>query len=79
MQPDTIKQLIESNLPDCQALVQGDGTHFEAVVISDAFRDKATLARHRMVYATLGNSMQSEIHALSMRTYTLEEWRATSG
>jgi acid stress-induced BolA-like protein IbaG/YrbA len=74
MEPDTIKRMIESGLPGCQVEVHGDGSHFEAVVISDAFEGKNTLTRHRMVYGTLGDNMQSAIHALSMRTLTNAEW-----
>jgi acid stress-induced BolA-like protein IbaG/YrbA len=69
-----VKHLIESGLPGSQAEVSGaDGVHFEATVTSDAFRGKLPLARHRMVYATLGDLMGGEIHALSLRTVTPEE------
>lgn len=74
MQTDTIKQMIEAGLPGSEAQVTGDGTHFEAVIISDAFEGKNTLTRHRMVYGALGDAMQSAIHALSMRTLTKAEW-----
>ncbi|MDA1106928.1 MAG: BolA/IbaG family iron-sulfur metabolism protein [Proteobacteria bacterium] len=71
MDADTIKRMIETGLPGSQAHVSGaDGTHFEAVVISAAFQGKTTLQQHRMVYATLGDNMQSAIHALSLRTST---------
>ncbi len=54
--------------------MQGDdGVHFEATVVSDAFRGKLPLARHRMVYATLGDRMGGEIHALQLKTQTPEE------
>ena len=71
MDADTIKRMIETGLPGSQAHVSGpDGTHFEAVVISAAFQGKTTLQQHRMVYATLGDSMQSDIHALALCTST---------
>ena len=74
MNPQTIQQLIEAGLPGAQARVSGDdGVHFEAVVVSAAFRGKLPLARHRMVYATLGERMGGEIHALALRTLTPEE------
>jgi len=47
--------------------------HFEATVVSEAFRGKLPLARHRLVYATLGARMGGEIHALALRTLTPEE------
>ena len=71
MNADTIRQLIETGLPGSRAQVQGeDGVHFEAVVVCAAFAGKLPLARHRMVYATLGEKMGGEIHALQLRTLT---------
>lgn len=73
MTPEYIKQQIETGLPDAQAQVTGDGTHFEAVVVSEAFAGKKPLERHRMVYATLGEQMGGAIHALSIRAWTPQE------
>ena len=74
MNADTIRDLIESGLPGARADVQGDdGVHFEATVVAEAFRGKLPLARHRMVYATLGERMGGEIHALQLRTLTPDE------
>ena len=74
MNPATIKQLIEAGLPGAEVQVMGDdGVHFEARVVSPAFAGKLPLARHRMVYATLGEKMGGEIHALQLRTLTPEE------
>ena len=76
MNAETIQQLIEAGLPGARAQVQGDdGVHFEAVVVCEAFRGKLPLARHRMVYATLGDRMGGEIHALALRTLTPDETR----
>ncbi len=76
MQPDEIKQLIAAGL-DCSYLnVDGDGRHFEAVVVSAEFESRATLARHRLVYATLGDHFATEtLHALSLKTFTPEQWQ----
>ena len=74
MNPQTIRELIEQGLPGARADVRGDdGVHFEATVVCDAFRGKLPLARHRMVYATLGERMGGEIHALQLKTITSEE------
>ena len=74
MDTRTIQNLIEQGLPDAQVVVEGaDGVHFEARVISAAFAGKLPLARHRMVYATLGDLMGGAIHALALRTLTPEE------
>lgn len=74
MDAETIRELIETGLPGARAEVQGaDGVHFEATVVSEAFRGKLPLARHRLVYATLGELMGGAIHALQLKTVTPEE------
>ncbi|NUS60250.1 MAG: BolA/IbaG family iron-sulfur metabolism protein [Lysobacter sp.] len=74
MNADTIRRLIEQGLPGATAQVAGeDGVHFEATVVSEQFRGKLPLARHRMVYATLGERMGGEIHALALKTLTPDE------
>lgn len=74
MNAETIRDLIEQGLPGARAQVQGDdGVHFEALVVYEAFRGKLPLARHRMVYATLGELMGGAIHALALRTLTPDE------
>ncbi len=70
---EQIKNWIEVGLPESTAEVSGDGHHFEAKVICSAFNMKSKLQRHRLVYATLGTRMQTEIHALSLQTLTPEE------
>ena len=79
MQSKEIQQLIETGLPGAVVTVDGDGVHFEAVVVSDQFTDKSLLEQQRMVYRTLGDRMQSAIHALSMKTYTVTEWEKLAG
>lgn len=74
MDSNTIAQMIREGLPDADVQVTGeDGVHFEAVVKSPSFAGKATLARHRMVYATLGKLMGNEIHALGLKTELPDE------
>ncbi len=74
MNAETIRQLIEQGLPGARVQVQGDdGVHFEALVVAEVFRGKLPLARHRMVYATLGELMGGAIHALALKTVTPEE------
>ena len=71
--PDSIKASIEAGIACDTVEVTGDGQHFEALIVSDAFRGLSRLARHRLVYAALGDRMRAEIHALSMTTITSEE------
>ena len=76
MDPQLIKQWIEQGLECEHVEVQGDGRHFEAVIVSAQFRGKPKVRQHQMVYAALGERMREDIHALSMKTLTPEEWRA---
>lgn len=55
-----------------------DGTHFESVIVSNAFVGKSMVQQHQLVYTALGDRMRSEIHALSMKTYTPEQWNKHS-
>lgn len=74
MDASTIEQLIRTGLPGAEVVVHGDdGVHFEARVVSTAFAGKLPLARHRMVYATLGELVGGAIHALALKTLTPEE------
>jgi len=74
--PDSIRQAIAQGL-HCERLeVDGDGHHFEALIVSADFDQRSRIDRHRMVYAALGDRMRQEIHALSMRTLTPAEWAA---
>ena len=56
-----------------------DGTHFEAVIVSAAFVGKSMVQQHQLVYAALGDRMRAEIHALSMKTLTPEQWNRSLG
>ena len=69
-----IKQMIEQGV-SCQSIeVTGDGNHFEAIVVSEAFVGKRPVARQQMVYATVQDKISSgELHALSLKTITPEE------
>jgi len=74
MDSSNVQSLISKGMPDAKVEVSGpDGVHFEALVVSASFAGKLPLARHRMVYATLGDLMGGAIHALSLRTLTPEE------
>jgi len=72
--PDDVKRYIEQGL-DCEHVeVQGDGHHFEAIIVSAAFRGRNRVQQHQLVYKALGERMREEIHALSMQTLTPEDW-----
>ena len=70
---EQVRSYIEKGLQCTEVRVAGDGEHFEALVVSEAFRGKSRIQRHQLVYTALGERMRAEIHALSMRTLTPEE------
>ncbi|MDY7540182.1 BolA family protein [Undibacterium sp. RTI2.1] len=73
--PEQIKKYIADGL-DCSHLeVEGDGQHFTAVIVSELFIGKRLIQRHQLVYAALGDRMREEIHALSMKTLTPDEFQ----
>lgn len=71
--PEQIKEWIEAGLSDSHASVEGDGHHFEAVIVCRQFEGKTMVQQHQLVYQALGDRMKAEIHALSMSTLTPEE------
>jgi acid stress-induced BolA-like protein IbaG/YrbA len=74
MDAPRIQAMIEQGLPGAKANVRGDdGVHFEAEVVAVQFAGKLPLARHRLVYATLGDLMGGAIHALGLKTLTPDE------
>ena len=77
--PEQIKTWIEQSLSCEHVEVRGDGQHFEAVIVSQAFRGKSRVQQHQLVYAALGERMREEIHALSMQTLTPEQWNERAG
>ena len=76
---DTTPELIHGYLAaglDCTHLaVEGDGRHFTALIVSPEFTGKRLIQRHQIVYAALGDRMREEIHALSMKTLTPDEYQ----
>jgi acid stress-induced BolA-like protein IbaG/YrbA len=72
--PQAIEGYIQQGLTCEHIRVEGDGHHFEAVIVCADFEGKRLIARHQLVYAALGDRMKAEIHALSMKTLTPAEW-----
>lgn len=80
MTSDELRDLIRSGLACDHIEVEGDGRHWNAVIVSAEFEGKRPIARHQRVYATLGAKMHTdEVHALSMKTLTPAEWAQANG
>ncbi|KAF1858478.1 hypothetical protein Lal_00014993 [Lupinus albus] len=73
--PELIHGYIKNGLECTHLEVEGDGQHFSAVIVSPAFAGKSRIQRHQIVYAALGDRMRAEIHALSMKTLTPDEYQ----
>ena len=74
VEASSIEDSIRAGLPCTHLHVKGDGAHFEAVVVSPSFAGLSRVRQHQLVYAALGDRMREEIHALSMKTFSPEEW-----
>ncbi len=72
--PEQVQQFIAAGLPCEHLVVEGDGEHFFATIVSKEFDGKSRIGRHQRVYQALGDRMRAEIHALSMKTLTPAEW-----
>ena len=70
----SIEESIRGGIECTHVEVRGDGAHFEAVIVSSAFAGLTRVRQHQLVYGALGDRMREEIHALSMKTYSPEEW-----
>jgi stress-induced morphogen len=71
MQPQEIERMIKAQLPDAVVMIEdlaGDGDHYAALVVSEAFRGKTRVQQHQMVYAALRGNMGGVLHALALTT-----------
>ena len=79
METAEVQRRIEAGLPGAQVTVTGDGSHFEAVVVSTEFEGKSPVQKQKMVYATVNEAITSgELHALTIKAYTPEQWAQAS-
>lgn len=80
MTPEELRQILATGLPGSEVTVTGDGRHFDARVVSDAFEGLSVIRQHRLVYEILGDRFDRDVvHALSIKTYTPAQWRALNG
>ena len=76
MTAEELKAIIEAGLVCEHCALEGDGRHWFATIVSPAFEGQRLLQRHQLVYATLGARIHTdEVHALSMKTFTPQEWK----
>ncbi len=73
MQSQEIERLIKERLPDAEVTIEdmaGDGDHYAATVVSEAFRGKSKVQQHQLVYEALRGNVGGALHALALQTKT---------
>ena len=71
MSPGDIEDMIKSGIPGAKVVIRdlaGDGDHYAAEVVAEAFRGKTRVQQHQMVYAALKGNMGGVLHALALQT-----------
>jgi acid stress-induced BolA-like protein IbaG/YrbA len=80
MQNQQLVQTLQTEFPDAHIEVEGDGYHYQVIIVSAKFKEKSRVLRSQMVYQSLGAAItQGDLHAISMKTFTPEEWEASHG
>ena len=77
--PEQIQSYIQQGIACSHLVVEGDGQHFYATVVSAEFEGKRLIQRHQLVYAALGDRMKAEVHALSIKAFTPAEFAEKAG
>ena len=72
--PEQIESYIKQGIACSHIQVEGDGQHFFATIVSPDFAGKRLVQRHQLVYAAMGDRMKAEVHALSIKAFTPEEF-----
>jgi len=73
LNPDSVELSDDSARHAGHEGAKGGGGHFELIIVSSQFEGKSRQARHRLIYAALGDMMQREIHAIGIKAYTADE------
>ncbi|HKJ87799.1 MAG TPA: BolA/IbaG family iron-sulfur metabolism protein [Gammaproteobacteria bacterium] len=76
MDAETVKAKVQAELPEAQVVVQGEGDRFGVLVVAQEFEGMPKVKQHRKVYAALGEELKSQVHALEVKTFTPDQYRA---
>lgn len=80
METEAVAQLIRLGLPGAEVRVSGDGSHFDAIVVSEVFAGLTPIKKQRLVMDTVKDQIASgELHALSIKTLTPAQWAEQGG
>ena len=78
MLENKIKKILENKIKKSKIFIHdmtGNNNHFNLLVISDTFKNLTLIEQHKIVYKALGKLITKEIHALQLKTITLEQWK----
>jgi len=79
MNPEDVKVILQTALPDCQFQVASEGSHFNITAIGDVFEGKRPVQRQQLIYAALNAEISSgAMHAVNMKIFTPSEWQANA-
>jgi len=79
MTPEEIKTLLNEAFEGAEIAADGDGSHFKVRIVAEVFAGQRPVKKQQMVYQVLNEHIKSgAIHALSIETYTPEEWAKAS-
>ncbi len=77
MEPQEVKELLDSGLEQCEVEVAGEGSHFDVLVIGEVFADLRPVQKQQLVYGVLSEQIaDGSIHAVNIRTFTPTEWQS---
>lgn len=77
MEPQEVKELLDSGLEQCEVEVSGEGSHFDILVIGEVFADLRPVQKQQLVYGVLSEQIaDGSIHAVNIRTFTPTEWQS---
>ena len=77
MEPQEVKELLDSGLEQCEVEVAGEGSHFDILVIGEVFADLRPVQKQQLVYGVLSEQIaDGSIHAVNIRTFTPTEWQS---
>lgn len=75
MEPKALQARIAQALPDCTVQVEGDGYHYQVIVVGDCFDGMSPVKKQQTVYAPINDLIRDgTVHAVSIKTYTPSEW-----
>ncbi|AZZ90866.1 MULTISPECIES: BolA family protein [unclassified Hahella] len=79
MQPEALQEILQEKLSDCEVRVEGDGYHYQVVAVGERFAGLSPVKKQQAVYSCIHDLIaDGTVHAVSIKTYTPDEWAAAN-